>query len=436
MWQDVVQAVADEAGAAGWLLATLVEDEAGVVRFHEVGQGGTVTLVEVARKAYDDPAPPVVFDWHGYWAPDVPRSAPNTVLTLAEIDARCDPAVGGSSQMRSVYDRAGIVDQLRVLLFDEPNGVFLGWLGFLPEPGVTFDEASRGVVQRQVMDLIAATRAAVASFEGRVTTRLTTSQRPPPPTHRVKVMARGEGRVALVTLPGLPQLPSSMDTIVDGVATKILRVHPPGYEGGPTPQLPYDWDVVAAGIERALWEAHDGPVALVGVSGGAYRALQLAVRGRLDVVGLFLLGPVDGLATDAEREGFRQFADVARSHVPVGELFLSRVVTAATAAAHPEIAGVVQAWFDAVPSDILASELETFADRPLLRDQVGVLSVPTVLRVGSEDVAAPPAYARALHDAMPHADLQIVPGVGHGLMWEDLEGTRAALGAWWREVAG
>ncbi|HEX7603206.1 MAG TPA: hypothetical protein VF316_16425, partial [Polyangiaceae bacterium] len=63
---------------------------------------------------------------------------------------------------------------------------------------------------------------------------------------------------------------------------------------------------------------------------------------------------------------------------------------------------------------------------------LAALRIPVLARVGAEDAAAPAAKSQEIARAVPGAELQIVPGVGHALTIEDLPGTidavRAALG--------
>jgi pimeloyl-ACP methyl ester carboxylesterase len=432
-WESRIGAVAREIGAAGWMLGTVFEDPAGIVRFRAVGLQGELAFFDVARRAMAEAAP---FDWSGYWSPEVPKSPPNVVLTLDEADALGDRTVGNTARMRGLYDQAEMIDQLRVLLYDGPDGAFLGWLGFFPDAGQRFSETERALLQSRVPQLIEAAREGVARQDGRVVTAITRPTAGGPYQASIDQRGRGKSRVGLVALPGLPQTPSSMWPLVDGLEVTTLNVRPPGYEGAPEPSLPYDWDAAAEAIEREITRLHEGPVALLGMSGGAYRALHLAVRGKLELAGLFLVGPIDGLATPEEREGFRQFAQLMRGGGPLGGLFLQRVVTAATAEARPELADELQAWIDCVPVEVLASELETFAERPLLRGLLGDVDVPTVLRVGSADVATPPSYARAIAEALPTATVQVVDHAGHALTWEDLEGTKAAIASWFQDLAG
>jgi pimeloyl-ACP methyl ester carboxylesterase len=51
-------------------------------------------------------------------------------------------------------------------------------------------------------------------------------------------------------------------------------------------------------------------------------------------------------------------------------------------------------------------------------DRICAINCPTLLMVGEEDIMIPPAFSRNLADSIPRAQLQILPGTGHGLLVE------------------
>ena len=56
--------------------------------------------------------------------------------------------------------------------------------------------------------------------------------------------------------------------------------------------------------------------------------------------------------------------------------------------------------------------LTAFAEADL-REVLPTIAVPTLLLYGTEDVRSPRAVADALHAAIPHSELVLLPGVGH-----------------------
>jgi pimeloyl-ACP methyl ester carboxylesterase len=87
----------------------------------------------------------------------------------------------------------------------------------------------------------------------------------------------------------------------------------------------------------------------------------------------------------------------------------------------------VARWAEATTAGNLAGELEALALCEDLLERCSEISVPVLLRVGSEDVATPATQSEELARVMPRATLEIVPGVGHALLLEDWAGTRTAV---------
>jgi pimeloyl-ACP methyl ester carboxylesterase len=53
------------------------------------------------------------------------------------------------------------------------------------------------------------------------------------------------------------------------------------------------------------------------------------------------------------------------------------------------------------------------------RARLGRIRCPTLVAVGSQDLLTPPAFSRELAALVPGARLEILPGAGHGALWED-----------------
>jgi pimeloyl-ACP methyl ester carboxylesterase len=78
----------------------------------------------------------------------------------------------------------------------------------------------------------------------------------------------------------------------------------------------------------------------------------------------------------------------------------------------PEVIRLVRSiMLDVRPAGTL-SMLTAFAEADL-RPVLPTIAVPTLLLYGTEDVRSPRAVSDALHAAIPHSDLVLLPGVGH-----------------------
>lgn len=62
-----------------------------------------------------------------------------------------------------------------------------------------------------------------------------------------------------------------------------------------------------------------------------------------------------------------------------------------------------------------------------VRDDLGHLDVPTLVVVGDADLLTPPSHAEVIVDAVPGAQLRVLPGVGHQVMQEAPEELAALI---------
>jgi pimeloyl-ACP methyl ester carboxylesterase len=231
---------------------------------------------------------------------------------------------------------------------------------------------------------------------------------------------------AVLFLHGLPSPAAEMAALGATLAgRRVLVATMPGYAG--TAPAPGRQGVAA--IEAMLLAALDArgieELDVVGYSMGAYRAVSLALSGRVRVRSLVLLGPLVGL-TEAEAEGMRGFATGLRAGMDFTGVLAKRFLSKAMAA-DPEAARSVEAWLRLAPASVLIEELEDLAAAPSLVARVTELRLPITLRVGAEDVATPSAHAEDIAARAEDAVLEIVPGVGHALMVEDFEETARSV---------
>lgn len=56
-----------------------------------------------------------------------------------------------------------------------------------------------------------------------------------------------------------------------------------------------------------------------------------------------------------------------------------------------------------------------------VKDQLKVMTVPTLITAGEVDWITPPIYAKQIHELLPNSDLVIFKGLGHSLVREETE---------------
>lgn len=243
----------------------------------------------------------------------------------------------------------------------------------------------------------------------------------------VHIDERGRG-APVAFLHGTPTTVDVFAPLVEALETthRTLVVHLPGYGASAPLDGPYDLARARVAVEDALLQHDAAGAILIGFSGGAYRALDIAVAGRVRPARLVCLAGFASL-DEAEAAGMRQFVAALRAGVDLRPIAPGRFLSAGFAAAHPEACAAVTRWVDATSPALLADELEAFNSAPPLLPRLGALAIPLLARTGELDVAAPPAKAEALARAVPGALLEIAPGAGHALLLEDTEATIASV---------
>mgnify|MGYP002619548202 FL=1 len=228
------------------------------------------------------------------------------------------------------------------------------------------------------------------------------------------IETRGSGP-AVVVLHGTPQDPDSFLDTLTGVTLHV--VHLPGY-GRSSSSVPIsDMQAVERAIEEACEQRGIESPVLVGCSGGAYRALSIALHGRMSLAGLGLVGGFAGLAPE-HRAALRQMADLFEQGHDMSEPLRAAMFSEGFVKREPERAQrYVEATLASAPPRILADDLRAAADAPDLGPRLRPLTIPVQLAVGELDAATPLAYSHVLATGLD-VELQRVPAVGHLLHLE------------------
>lgn len=241
----------------------------------------------------------------------------------------------------------------------------------------------------------------------------------------ISIERSGNGAVDIVVLHGMPSAVSWAQRLIDAMQSeaRFFVVHLPGY--GSSPVLsPYDWQAVNTRVIETLKIAGVKRPVVVGFSGGARRAFELALDPSLDARAVIGLGATASVSPE-ERAGFEQVLPMVRNGFDLsptaGPRFLARATGEAVAVKE------VEGWMKATPGSVLADEFETMFREPELLPRLSALKVPVLLRTGSADQSTPPAKAQEIKAAIPQAELEIVDGAGHALLVEDTAETIASI---------
>jgi 3-oxoadipate enol-lactonase len=221
----------------------------------------------------------------------------------------------------------------------------------------------------------------------------------------------------VVLFTGFPQPPDHFRPLCEALASdyRCRLVHQPGYGRSPAPSLPYDVAAVNQELASDLRAAGVAQAAMIGFSGGAYRAFMLGLDGGIEPRGFILLGPIVRF-TETDRTALNGFADAVDAGIEIVDLVVPRMFSPAFRAAHPAQARevVVEMLGAGTPAQT-TSELRAVAALPDLLPRIRHFRVPIQIITGELDEATPIAYSRELAAALPHARLDILPGVGHSV---------------------
>ncbi len=94
----------------------------------------------------------------------------------------------------------------------------------------------------------------------------------------------------------------------------------------------------------------------------------------------------------------------------------------------------VQTMAESLPVETIVADLRGLRDRPDRTSMMSLITVPTLVVVGREDVITPPAEAVQMAKAIPGSRLAVVPGCGHLTPMEDPVAFARELGAFWQGV--
>lgn len=215
---------------------------------------------------------------------------------------------------------------------------------------------------------------------------------------------KGSFRCLLLDLPGYGESPA-------GAALQGGR-----YSMARAQQMIED-ELLARGVQSA---------AFVGFSLGGFRALSLALSGRVRATHVVTLGGMAFLSPE-EKQGLVGMAMALRQNLVPVEALVPRFLPEAWATAHPEDAKRVMGWLGAATREVICAELEAMAELADLRPRLKELRVPVLARVGALDVAVPAEHSKTIGAGVLRGTVQLVPGCGHALLYQDLAGTTAAI---------
>jgi haloalkane dehalogenase len=230
----------------------------------------------------------------------------------------------------------------------------------------------------------------------------------------------GDARGTLLCLHGYPESGHMWSAVVERAAAagwRALAPDLPGY-GDSAPDPPHTWSRMVDAVDRFHAECAGGPVALCVHDWGGLIGLRWACDNPekvsaliISATGFFPDGKWHGLAQALRTEGQGEEVVDGATREAFGQMLASVA---------PGIDDrAVDEYFKAYSDPVRRrGQLELyrsgdFSELEPYRGRLAALGVPTLLLFGSEDPFAPVASAHRFAREIPHAQLQILDGVGH-----------------------
>ncbi len=179
----------------------------------------------------------------------------------------------------------------------------------------------------------------------------------------------------------------------------------------------YDMDTLTEDAVAVIGKLGLGAVHYVGLSMGGFVGIRLAARHPELVRSLTLL---DTSAGPEDPQAVRRYRLLARVYGLLGigpvRSRVEPIMFGRTFLASPGAKAVLDSWASDLRSCDRAGmkkAIRGVIDRPAVFDVLGLITSPTLVAVGAEDVATPLARSEALVAAIDGARLEVVAGAGH-----------------------
>lgn len=204
-----------------------------------------------------------------------------------------------------------------------------------------------------------------------------------------------------------------------------------GQGQSPVTATGYDLDTLTEDAADLIAALGGVPCHFVGLSMGGFVGMRLALRYPHLLKSLTLLGTSADAETTGNRRRYRLLAGLARwfglgplagQLMPIlfGQKFLK----------DPARAALRQAMQSALINNHRVGILRAVRgvmERASIHEAIRKIRVPTLIMVGDQDVATPPALSERIHTQIPGSRLVVIPGAGHTSTVEEPDVINAAL---------
>ena len=161
---------------------------------------------------------------------------------------------------------------------------------------------------------------------------------------------------------------------------------------------------------------------VLGWSMGSLVAQELALAYPESIERLVLYASYTDWSNPPSRETIRLLSDESGTPEERGMRWVQTLFPAKWLAANGRrVEEIFMRPLGKTPGESVALQQEAIEKWEGSRDRLGRIGTPTLLLCGKEDALTPPENSLLMAGLLPHATLRILPGMGHGLMFQDPE---------------
>lgn len=219
---------------------------------------------------------------------------------------------------------------------------------------------------------------------------------------------------AMVLLHSLALDRSVWDALIDHLPADLTIIAPDlrGHGASPADDS-FTIEDMADDVAATIAELGYPRASVVGMSMGGCVAQAMAVRHPERVTGLGLIDTTAWYGPDAPK-AWQERAEKARANGmrSLSQFQLDRWFGEQFLRAHPEVGQRLLEVFSRNDLDSYVASCRAMGAFDL-REAIGDIAVPTVIIVGEDDPATPPAHAEVIHERIPGSSLHVLPHAKH-----------------------
>jgi len=196
---------------------------------------------------------------------------------------------------------------------------------------------------------------------------------------------------------------------------RVITPDLPGLNGSsrqPQPSIPAMAQAVAELLDTLRIQE---PVIIAGLSMGGYVALEFVRQFSQRVKALGLFSTKAAADSPEQREGRLKLIErLRREGLDVLlQATLPKLVGATTTARRPAVIAEIEGYIRAVDCEGVIDSVRAMAERRDSQPLLPTLSYPTLIISGAEDALISPKESEVMAQAIPGAELKVIPEAGH-----------------------